>query len=140
MNKIILVLVVLVFVGIGAYYLFSQNNSGGALPTASSSATATPTPIVSAIVSATPEASNKTIEIKNFSFSPSTLNIKTGTKVTWINNDSVSHTVTSDSGNLLNSPALSPGQSFSFTFSAPGSVNYHCAIHPMMKANIIVTN
>lgn len=138
MNKIILVLIVLVFIGIGAYYLFFQNNSGEVLPTANSSAT--PTPVVSAIVSATPTNKNITVEIKNFSYKPFLLNIKTGTKVTWVNNDSVSHTVTSDSGNLLNSPTISAGQSFSFTFTEPGSVNYHCAPHPMMKGGIIITN
>lgn len=84
----------------------------------------------------TPKASS--ISIKNFSFSPATLAIKTGTKVTWINDDTVSHTVTSDSGNLLNSGTLSPGQSFSFTFTDTGAVNYHCSIHPMMKGKIVV--
>ncbi len=136
MQKIIIFLIVLAVIGIGAYYLVSKNNSGGALPAINSSAT--PTPIVSAIVSKTPTAASVTVEIKNFSFSPSTLNIKTGTKVTWINNDSVPHTVTSDAGNLLNSPTLSPGQSFGFTFTEHGSVNYHCGIHPTMKGGIII--
>jgi plastocyanin len=38
----------------------------------------------------------------------------------------------------LNSGTLTPGQSFNFTFTSSGSVNYHCSIHPTMKASIVV--
>jgi plastocyanin len=58
--------------------------------------------------------------------------------VTWTNNDSVAHTVTSDSNGLLNSPTLSPGDSYSFTFPNSGSTNYHCNIHTMMRGTVIV--
>lgn len=140
MKKIIwvLVLAVLLVIGIGAYYLFFQNNSGEIMPTASSSAT--PTPAVSAIVSTTPTNESITVEIKNFSYNPSPLNIKTGTKVTWINKDNAPHTITSVSGNLLNSPTLSKEQSFSFTFTNPGTINYYCTFHPMMKGSVDITN
>jgi plastocyanin len=83
-----------------------------------------------------PETSN--ISIKNFSFDPATLSVKTGTKVTWTNNDSTSHTITSDSGSLLNSGTLAPGQSFSFTFTKDGTISYHCSIHPTMKGGVTV--
>lgn len=108
------------------------------MPTASSSAT--PTPAVSAIVSTTPTNESITVEIKNFSYNPSPLNIKTGTKVTWINKDNAPHTITSVSGNLLNSPTLSKEQSFSFTFTNPGTINYYCTFHPMMKGSVDITN
>jgi plastocyanin len=78
------------------------------------------------------------VGIKNFLFNPVTLTVKTGTKVTWVNDDVVSHTVTSDSGNVLNSGTLSPGQSYSFTFTSEGTFNYYCTLHPMMKGKIIV--
>lgn len=122
MKKTIIVIVVLVVVGVGLYYTASK-------PTSS-------VPVSNTSVN--PEQENFTVDIKNFSFNPSTLTVKTGTKVTWTNNDSVPHTVTSDSGNLLNSATLSPGQSFSFTFTNIGSVNYHCAIHPTMKGKVII--
>lgn len=75
--------------------------------------------------------------IANFSFQPATLTIPAGTTVTWTNQDSVSHTSTSDTG-VWNSGTLAHGQSFSFTFSQPGTFPYHCAIHPFMKASITV--
>lgn len=78
------------------------------------------------------------IEIKNFAFSPSTLTIKVGETVTWTNNDSTSHTVTSDSGNELSSGSISPSQTYSHTFNTAGTFDYHCSIHSSMKGKIIV--
>ncbi|MFA4952754.1 MAG: cupredoxin family copper-binding protein [Candidatus Pacearchaeota archaeon] len=77
-------------------------------------------------------------EIKNFAFNPITLTIKKGDSVKWTNIDSAKHTVTSDSGNELDSELLTNGETYSHTFNEVGTYNYHCAPHPMMKAKIIV--
>jgi plastocyanin len=95
-------------------------------------------PFATSSNTATPNPSAITVSIKNFAFDPAMVSVKAGTTVTWINNDSVSHTVTSDSGNFLNSATLAPGESFSFTFATPGTESYHCAIHPMMKGTVTV--
>ncbi len=85
------------------------------------------------------------IEIKDFSFSPSTLSVKgvviagVNPKVTWINRDSVSHTVTVDSGTGPNSSILKPGDTYTYTFTKVGTFNYHCNIHPSMKGTVTVT-
>lgn len=91
-------------------------------------------------VTPTPTITNVAVSIKNFAFSSSTLTVKSGTKVTWTNSDTAPHTVTSDSGNTLNSGNLSAGKSFSFTFTTEGTYTYHCAVHPSMKGTIIVKN
>ena len=64
--------------------------------------------------------------------------IKKGETVVWINRDSAPHTVTSDSGNEINSPQLSNEQVYSHLFSNTGTFNYYCSVHPSMKATIIV--
>jgi plastocyanin len=116
------------------YFIINKNGSGYTTNTPyTAPSTQTPTPTTT-----TPQS--VTVNIQNFAFNPATLTIKTGTKVTWTNNDSVAHTVTSDSGGLLNSGTIAPGQSFSFTFNSPGSTSYHCSIHPMMKGQVTVTN
>lgn len=146
MRNLIIVIVVSVL-GVGAYYLFFRNNPA-VTQTSDNQAPAendVQTPAVPASDSvetaATPPApASVSVSIKNFAYDPATLTVKTGTKVTWTNNDNAPHTVTSDSGKLLDSPTLSSGQSFSFTFTAVGTNSYYCAIHPTMKAKVIVTD
>lgn len=133
MKNTIIIIAVLAIVGIGIYYVASNNsNTDTSFPKTTHTAPASNTPIKALA------PLNITVNIKNFSFNPSALTVKVGTKVTWVNNDSAPHTITSDSDNLLNSPTLSPGQSFSFIFSNTVAENYHCAIHPIMKGSIIV--
>ncbi|MFL5811958.1 MAG: plastocyanin/azurin family copper-binding protein [Bdellovibrionia bacterium] len=57
------------------------------------------------------------------------LEINAGATVTWVNNDTVSHTVTSDTPGQFDSGNLLPGQTYQHTFNATGSYPYHCAIH-----------
>ncbi len=82
-------------------------------------------------------ASPDTVKIDNFSFMPQTLTIHPGTTVTWVNQDDVPHTVTS-TDKKFNSRALDTDERFSFTFSAAGTYNYFCSVHPHMTAKIIV--
>ena len=86
------------------------------------------------------EAQEYMINIANFAFSPSSLTIKVGDSVTWTNRDSSAHTVTSDSGSELDSERISNGQIYTHVFAQPGTYSYHCALHPGMKATIVVTS
>jgi plastocyanin len=84
--------------------------------------------------------SGNSVAIKGFAFAPAALTVKVGTKVTWTNQDSDAHTVTSQgSGGPLNSPAMSNGATFSFTFTKAGTYQYLCTIHPFMTATVTVT-
>ncbi len=70
------------------------------------------------------------------SFSPTTIAVPAGGSVTWRNDDTVSHTTTSDT-NLWNG-SLGAGGSFSRTFSTAGTYPYACAIHNGMSGRVIV--
>jgi plastocyanin len=72
------------------------------------------------------------VTIQNFAFSPATMNIAPGDTVTWRNDDSVPHTVTSDAGSELSSPTLGQGQTYQHVFASAGSFFYHCTIHSTM--------
>ena len=87
-----------------------------------------------------PAGGSNAIAIKNFAFSPSTLMIKTGTTVTWMNKDGAVHQIASDSGApvAFTSASLANEASYQFTFTQPGTYTYHCPIHPSMKGTIIV--
>ena len=77
------------------------------------------------------------VTIDNFNFTPPTLTVSAGTKVTWVNKDDVPHTVTSDD-KLFGSRALDTDDKFSFTFQAPGTYPYYCSVHPRMTGKVIV--
>ncbi len=85
----------------------------------------------------TSATSSNQVNISGLAFSPQTLTVAKGTTVTWTNNDSTTHTVTSDSG-VWDSGDLAPGKTFSFTFNQTGTFPYHCKIHTFMTAKVIV--
>ena len=82
-------------------------------------------------------AEEATATIDNFTFAPARLTVKTGTTVTWRNEDDIPHTVTA-SNRLFKSKALDTDDSFSFTFAAPGTYEYFCSLHPRMTGTVVV--
>jgi plastocyanin len=85
-----------------------------------------------------PSAPNQ-VTIDNFAFNPKTLTVPVGTEVTWINRDDVPHTATSVvKPRVFDSKTLDTDDKFSFVFTAPGSYQYFCAVHPHMTGEIVV--
>lgn len=85
-------------------------------------------------------AVSHSVSISGFAYSPQTITVAAGDSITWTNQDEAPHTVTTTSGpQAINSPTLSKGQSFTFTFTAPGTYSYYCAVHPDMRAQVVVT-
>jgi len=89
------------------------------------------------IVGSQARAADAEVTIDNFTFSPQTLTIKAGTKVTWTNRDDIPHTVASTT-KAFKSPALDTDDSYSFTFTTAGSYEYFCSLHPHMTGTIVV--
>jgi amicyanin len=82
-----------------------------------------------------------TVAIQNYMFSPMAITVKTGTKVTWTNKDSVHHTVTGTvAADDINSSQLAQNQSYSVTFTKAGTYSYYCQDHPYMTATVTVTD
>ncbi|MGB9177257.1 MAG: plastocyanin/azurin family copper-binding protein [Methanoregula sp.] len=76
------------------------------------------------------------------SFDPRELYIKTGTTVTWVNEDRMSRNVVhlptgATDKELFNSGSLSPGESFSYTFSAPGRYVYGDPQHGGLRSYFV---
>jgi predicted lipoprotein with Yx(FWY)xxD motif len=63
--------------------------------------------------------------------------IQVGDTVVWTNNSPSVQTVTSDTG-AFDSGRLNPGQTYSFTFNAPGLYGYHSAANPGIRSAIAV--
>lgn len=78
------------------------------------------------------------VTIQSFSFQPETLTIKVNDTVTWTNRENAEHTITSDSGEEVNSLPLANGDAYVHTFTTAGAYAYHCSIHSNMKGTVIV--
>jgi len=77
------------------------------------------------------------VVVDNLSFSK-TFAVPAGATVTWTNQDSVPHVVTSADAQFKKSPVLNTGQRFSNTFVTAGTYSYFCSIHPRMTGEITV--
>ncbi len=88
---------------------------------------------------ATTAAANS-VEIKGFAFNQATITVAKGTTVTWTNDDSAPHTVTTTNAPVdFDSGTMNKGDTFSQTFDTAGTYEYYCSIHPSMKGKVIVT-
>ena len=80
------------------------------------------------------------VAIANFAFSPLDAEVPAGTKVTWTNNDDASHNVQDLSElNTPISPEMKKGDTFSITYSKPGTYKYVCGLHTYMTGTVTVT-
>jgi plastocyanin len=87
------------------------------------------------VLLAAPADPSGTISIDNFTFAPATL---AGGSVTWINKDDIPHAIASATGAFTKSKALDTDDTFSFTFTTPGTYKYFCYLHPRMVGSIVV--
>lgn len=134
MKKGLLALVAVLVIGGGAFMLMNKNDETTKQATDQTSGTNS-----TDATDATDATATSAVEIKDMAFSPSNITVKKGTKVTWTNKDTVSHTVTSDSGSTMDSELLSKGDTYSVTFDEVGSFDYHCTPHPAMTGTVTVT-
>jgi len=88
-------------------------------------------------------SSNPRCQETNECFVPHHIEINKGSSVTWINGDSVSHTVTSGTvqngtDGRFDSGLIIPGGVFSHMFTTPGNFEYFCTVYPWMNGVITV--
>ncbi len=73
---------------------------------------------------------------------PSVFTTDSGNQVTWLNEDSAFHSVTSgfygEPSDLFDSGHLDPYESFTFNFDEKGVYDYFCTLHPWMEGQVIV--
>lgn len=90
-------------------------------------------------------AATHTVEIPGRFFQPSRLNVFVDDTVRWVNGDNQRHSVSANTsaqaqgeffdsssrcpGGLLGNNCMRPGESFSHTFTQPGTYTYRCKLH-----------
>ncbi len=85
------------------------------------------------------------LDARNNQFSPSDIEIRPGTTVTWTNRDTVSHNIQKSADAVdfgapfgVQAGSFGPGATYSFTFNKPGEFHYTCTIHTLMSGTVRV--
>lgn len=150
MNKRILPLAIVLVLVAGVVTLFAMSMSNGDKTTQTGTTDSSAEDVTHSGGEGsanTSESSNSvaaelnSVSIKDFAFSPSTITVKKGTKVTWTNQDSTRHDIAPDNetSEFKKSDLLGKGQSYEVTFNTVGEYTYHCTPHPQMTGKVIVT-
>jgi plastocyanin len=79
-------------------------------------------------------------------YSPKTVTVAVGTTVTWVDQGQAPHSVTANDGSFDSSPGcpgniskcLQTGDSYSHTFSTPGTIAYHCSVHGLAMSGTVI--
>ena len=136
-KKVILIgiFVVIIVIGISLGILISsQNVSLGQVPDVNK--------IIKGDVVMSTKVSRPGCEKTDSCYTPSKIMINHGNPVTWVNEDSAFHSVTSgyygQPSELFDSGYLDPEESFTFIFENVGTYDYFCSLHPWMKGQVIV--
>lgn len=88
---------------------------------------------------ASPSAGGPRVTIDNFKFQPASLTVAPGAKITVINDDTTTHTLTATKGASFDTGDLAPGKSATVTAPAKaGEYPWDCTIHPFMKGALTV--
>lgn len=77
------------------------------------------------------------VAMEGIAYAPTQVELRVGQPVTWTNNDEVMHDVIA-SGGEFESELLEEGETYSFTPTEPGTIDYVCSIHPNMTASLTV--
>lgn len=101
------------------------------------------------------KTSGPVVSLKLLQFAPSTLTVKAGTTVSWREDEQITHTVTSgkvigvDPTTTLRADQKpdgrfdhtlsNTGDTFTYTFTTPGTYSYFCSIHKGMNGSVTVT-
>jgi plastocyanin len=101
-----------------------------------------PEPVVKGDVIMPTKVSRPGCEEFDKCYIPSVIVIDSGNQVTWVNEDSAFHSVTSGSyaepSELFDSGHLDPFESYTLDFDEIGTYDYFCTLHPWMKGQVIV--
>jgi len=81
-------------------------------------------------------------DVEDICYIPPNIVVEKGKSVTWLNEDSSFHSVTSgfypEPSGLFDSGHLDPYQSYTLSFDEIGTYDYFCTLHPWMFAQVIV--
>jgi plastocyanin len=138
-GKAVIAAIVIIVVAVGgvAVYMVYSNTAPPNSSVCGSSAGSGQSPVQVSIYSGSANSADPP------GYTPDSITLVVGVNntVTWTNNDSVHHTVTSTSaptGGAFNSGNMQPGAVCTHTFTVAGTYQYDCAYHSWMVGTIVV--
>jgi plastocyanin len=72
-------------------------------------------------------------------YTPAKITVKVGQSATFINSSNADHTVSAHDGSSFDSGNIATGARWVFIAKKPGTYEYICQYHPLMKGTIVVT-
>ncbi len=84
-----------------------------------------------------PVAGAAVVQIVDLTYRQGDVRVKAGSRVRWVNQDQLQHSVTSDDG-AFDSGLIESGQGFERVFDRAGVYPYHCTPHPFMHGRVTV--
>lgn len=140
-NSVIFLAVLILLLG-GGYFAYSSYKTSKNVDYQIPTSTTAPSE-QSSSPSATPTASSS-VTISSTGFFPSLVTVNAKDTVTWSNQDTVNHTVSSDLHPThllyppLNLEVITPGASKSLVFPSTGTYKYHDHLHPALVGQVVV--
>ncbi|HEV2017130.1 MAG TPA: metallophosphoesterase [Gemmatimonadaceae bacterium] len=86
-----------------------------------------------------PGSATNEVTIDNFAFTPKTVSVAAGSRLTWRNRDDVPHKIQSADNRFVGSPLLDTKAMYSVGFPESGEFPYFCSLHPVMQGKVVVT-
>ena len=109
-----------------------EDSGGGGTSTAAEPAADHPAPRTPA-----PLRGDVAIAMKDIKFDPADATAKVGQTVVWTNEDSAPHNVV---GGPIKSSDFGQGETFEYTPTEAGTIDYVCTLHPGMEGTLTVTD
>ena len=94
------------------------------------------------LISIPKETATPGCEVQDLCYDPSSVTVSVGTIITWKNDDTAAHTVTSGRpqapDGIFDSGLFMSGNMYSYTFESKGDFDYYCIVHPWMTGSVSV--
>ncbi len=148
MNKTLLWIIIAIIVIGGAAILLNNRSQSGSTQNSNQTVTQAPSTESPTVATTNPsgptQTEGQTVTVTAGGFNPSTITIKAGTKVTWINKSGAVISINSNPHPIhtdyspLNLGTVQDGASVSLTFDKPGTYGYHNHLNPSQTGTIVV--
>jgi plastocyanin len=141
-SKIVTISVIVLIIAVASVTIFLLVSSGKS-PSSGANISCSTSPSSSAVQISIYSGASNSANPPGYSPDQVYLVIGKNNTVTWTNNDSAHHTVTSSSspsGASFNSGDMGQGATYSCTFTEAGIYHYYCKYHSWMTGTIVVEN